>query len=178
MSGLSLAVKPARVHRRLYCDPAIFNLAISNVAEAVTVDYEALPVVTGRRAVVERGAPLVHEDFGTHLLFEVERGNRLETEVATAGAARVVELWLERNRLCANYTCEIPILPIGTLRGAAGDYHKHHVADGLYPVGVPDAINMPYTLIDKPDKISLMSRFYRQTQAFAGPWQFCLRAIC
>jgi hypothetical protein len=54
MSGdLSSPVKPARV-RRLYCDPAILNLAISNVAEAVTVAYAALPVVTGLSAVVER----------------------------------------------------------------------------------------------------------------------------
>jgi hypothetical protein len=59
------------------------------------------------------------------------------------------------------------------LDGLGGEY-----ADGLYPVGVLDAISMSYTLIDKPDEISLMSRCYRQTQPFAGPWQFCLRAIC
>jgi hypothetical protein len=52
---------------------------------------------------------------------------------------------------------------------AAGDYHKHHVADGLYLVGLLDAINLPYTIIDNPDEISLMSRFYRQTRSVCRP---------
>jgi aerobic carbon-monoxide dehydrogenase large subunit len=76
--------------------------AAQDGAEAVIVDYEALPVVTGLRAAVERGAPLVHEKFGTNLVFEIERGNRLETEAAMEGAAKVVELRLESNRLSAN----------------------------------------------------------------------------
>jgi aerobic carbon-monoxide dehydrogenase large subunit len=76
--------------------------AAQDGAEAVIVDYEALPVVTGLRAAVERGAPLVHEQFGTNLVFEIERGNRPETEAAMEGAARVVELRLESNRLSAN----------------------------------------------------------------------------
>jgi aerobic carbon-monoxide dehydrogenase large subunit len=76
--------------------------AAQDGAESVIVDYEALPVVTGLRAAVEPGAPLVHELFGTNLVFEIERGNRLETEAAMQGAARVVELRLESNRLSAN----------------------------------------------------------------------------
>jgi aerobic carbon-monoxide dehydrogenase large subunit len=76
--------------------------AAQDGAEAVTVDYEALPVVTGLRAAVERGAPLVHEQFGTNLVFEIERGNQLATQAAMEGAARVVELRLESNRLAAN----------------------------------------------------------------------------
>jgi aerobic carbon-monoxide dehydrogenase large subunit len=76
--------------------------AAQDGAEAVIVDYEALPVVTGLRPAVERGAPLVHEQFGTNLVFEIERGNRLETEAAMESAARVVELRLQSNRLSAN----------------------------------------------------------------------------
>src|SRR5215469_5691197 len=63
-----------------------------------------------------------------------------------------------------NYTYEIPIFLLATLRGAAGDHHKHHVANGLYLLRVLDAINMPYAIIDKPYEISLISRFYRQTR--------------
>ena len=63
-----------------------------------------------------------------------------------------------------NYTYEIPIFLMATLRGAAGDHHKHHVANGLYLLRVLDAINMPYAIIDKPDEISLISTFYRQTR--------------
>jgi sulfopyruvate decarboxylase TPP-binding subunit len=63
-----------------------------------------------------------------------------------------------------NYTYEIPIFLMATLRGAAGDHHKHHVANGLYLLRVLDAINMPYAIIDKQDEISRISRFYRQTR--------------
>ena len=63
-----------------------------------------------------------------------------------------------------NYTYEIPIFLMATLRGAAGDHHKHHVANGLYLLRVLDAINMPYAIIDQPHEISLISRFYRQTR--------------
>jgi aerobic carbon-monoxide dehydrogenase large subunit len=76
--------------------------AAQDGAEAVIVDYEALAVVTALRAAVERGAPLVHEKFGTNLVFEIERGNQLETEAAMEAAAKVVELRLESNRLSAN----------------------------------------------------------------------------
>src|SRR5690349_20499080 len=48
--------------------------AAEDGAEAVEVDYEALPAVSGVRAAVEPDAPLVHERFGTNLVFEIERG--------------------------------------------------------------------------------------------------------
>jgi hypothetical protein len=38
---------------------------------------------------------------------------------------------------------------IGTLRG--GNYHKHPLANVVY-LGVLDAIDMPGTIIDKPNK--------------------------
>ena len=44
----------------------------------------------------------MHEQFGTNLVFEIERGNRDKTEAAMAAAAKVVELHLENNRLSAN----------------------------------------------------------------------------
>jgi sulfopyruvate decarboxylase subunit alpha len=68
-----------------------------------------------------------------------------------------------------NYTYEIPLFLMATLRGAAGDHHKHHVANGLYLLRVLDAINMPYAIIDKADDISLISRFYRQTRIVSRP---------
>jgi carbon-monoxide dehydrogenase large subunit len=76
--------------------------AAEDGAEAVEVDYEALPAVPGVRAAVEPDAPLVHERFGTNLVFEIERGSREKTETAMATAAKVVELRLKNNRLSAN----------------------------------------------------------------------------
>jgi sulfopyruvate decarboxylase subunit alpha len=68
-----------------------------------------------------------------------------------------------------NYTYEIPIFLMATLRGAVGDHHKHHVSNGLYLLPVLDAINMPYTIVDKPDEVSLISRCYRHARTFSRP---------
>src|SRR4029077_11323100 len=51
---------------------------------------------------VKGAAPLVHEQFGTNVVFEIERGNRHQTEAAMASAAKVVELELTNNRVSAN----------------------------------------------------------------------------
>src|SRR5215469_16028196 len=45
---------------------------------------------------------LVHERFGTNVVFEIERGNRQQTQAAMASAAKVVELDLTNNRVSAN----------------------------------------------------------------------------
>jgi len=68
-----------------------------------------------------------------------------------------------------NYTYEIPIFLMATLRGAPGDHHKHHISNGLYLLPVLEAINMPYTIIDKPAEISLISRCYHHTRIFSRP---------
>jgi carbon-monoxide dehydrogenase large subunit len=86
--------------------------AAEDGAEAVQVDYEPIPAVATVRAAVEPGAPLVHERFGSNLVFEIERGNREKADAAMAGAAKVVDLHLTNNRLSANpleprsYLCE------------------------------------------------------------------------
>jgi len=68
-----------------------------------------------------------------------------------------------------NYSYEIPIFLMATLRGAPGDHHKHHVSNGLYLLPVLNAINMPYAIIDKPSDISLISRSYHHTRTFSRP---------
>jgi len=88
------------------------RFAAEDAAEAVSVDYEPLPVVCDMRAAIEPDAPLVHERFGTNVVFDIERGNREKTDAAMAGAAKVVELRLRNSRLSANpmesraYLCE------------------------------------------------------------------------
>lgn len=68
-----------------------------------------------------------------------------------------------------NYTYEIPLFLLATLRGAVGDHHKHHVSNGLYLLRVLDAISMPYAIIDKPDEIPSISRCYQHTRTFSRP---------
>lgn len=68
-----------------------------------------------------------------------------------------------------NYTYEIPLFLMATLRGAVGDHHKHHVSNGLYLLPVLDAISMPYRIIDKAEDIASISRCYRHTRTYARP---------
>jgi sulfopyruvate decarboxylase subunit alpha len=69
-----------------------------------------------------------------------------------------------------NYTYEIPLFLMATLRGAVGDHHKHHASNGLYLLPVLDAISLPYQIIDKPEDIGQISRCYRHTRTFARPF--------
>ena len=91
---------------------AASRFAAEDAAEAVAVDYEPLPSECDARAAVAPGAPLVHERFGSNLVFDIERGNREKTESALAGAAKIVTLDLHNSRLAANplepraYLCE------------------------------------------------------------------------
>jgi len=88
------------------------RFAAEDAAEAVTVDYEPLPCVCDPRAALAPGAPLLHERFGSNIVFDIERGNREKTESALAGAAKIVALDLHNSRLAANpvepraYLCE------------------------------------------------------------------------
>jgi sulfopyruvate decarboxylase TPP-binding subunit len=68
-----------------------------------------------------------------------------------------------------NYTYEIPLFLMLTLRGAGGDHHKHHISNGLYLRPVLDAINMPYQVIDDAKDIGLISRSYHHTRTFSRP---------
>ena len=78
------------------------RFAAEDAAEAVAVDYEPLPSVCDPRAALAPGAPLVHERFGSNVVFDIERGNREKTESALAGAAKIVALDLHNSRLAAN----------------------------------------------------------------------------
>jgi sulfopyruvate decarboxylase subunit alpha len=68
-----------------------------------------------------------------------------------------------------NYTYEIPLLLLATLRGAVGDHHKHHVSNGLYLLPVLNAISMPYQIIDDPKDIGMISKCYQHTRTFSRP---------
>ena len=68
-----------------------------------------------------------------------------------------------------NYSYEIPLLVLMTLRGAIGDHHKHHASNGLYLLPVLQAIDMPYQIIDRPQDIGMISRVYHQSRTVARP---------
>jgi sulfopyruvate decarboxylase subunit alpha len=66
-----------------------------------------------------------------------------------------------------NYSYEIPLLLVMTLRGALGDHHKHHISNGLYLQPVLQAIDLPYTIISRPEEIGAIGKSYRHSRNFA-----------
>lgn len=68
-----------------------------------------------------------------------------------------------------NYSYEIPLLLLTTLRGAFGDHHKHHISNGLYLQPVLNALDMPYTIIDKAENIGEIKRAYQHSRTFSRP---------
>jgi sulfopyruvate decarboxylase TPP-binding subunit len=68
-----------------------------------------------------------------------------------------------------NYTYQIPIMIITTLRGAFGDAQKGHASNGLYLRPIMDAIDMPYAIVARQDDIREISRVYRHTRALFRP---------
>jgi carbon-monoxide dehydrogenase large subunit len=114
-------------------------------AEAVMVDYDPFAAVVRPGDALAPGAPLVHEQFGSNLVFEIERGDRAKTAAAMAGAAKVVALDLNNNRLAANpieprsYLCDYdPIVDQYTLFATIQQPHylRHWLA--AYTLHIPE----------------------------------------
>jgi hypothetical protein len=77
-----------------------------------------------------------------------------------------------------NYTYEIPLLLLVTLRGSIDDHHKHHISNGLYLLPVLDAIKMPYQIVSEPKNIPMISRCYRYTRTYSLSMVVLLAATC
>ena len=73
-----------------------------DAAEAVVVDYEPLPHVSDAGKAAAPDAPILHEQFKTNVLFEVEIGKRREVEDAFEKAFHITELELTNCRISAN----------------------------------------------------------------------------
>ena len=68
-----------------------------------------------------------------------------------------------------NYTYQIPLLLFVTLRGSMGDHAKYHVSNGLYLKPLMDSISMPYTVVDSPNKVSIISQAYTHSRVMSRP---------
>ena len=68
-----------------------------------------------------------------------------------------------------NYSYEMPLLLVMTLRGTFGDHHKHHISNGLYLQPVLQAIDLPYIIVSRPDELGAIGRAYRHSRTFARP---------
>ena len=73
-----------------------------DAAEAVFVEYEVLPAVTDVARALDPQSPILHSQFGSNTVFDIEKGNRTATEQALANAHRVVEMTLPSNRIAGS----------------------------------------------------------------------------
>jgi aerobic carbon-monoxide dehydrogenase large subunit len=74
-----------------------------DAAEAIAIEWDALPHVIGAAAALAKGAPAVWPKFRGNLAFETELGDAKATARTFAEAARTVSLTLVNQRLVANY---------------------------------------------------------------------------
>ncbi len=78
--------------------------AARDAAEAIEVEWEALPAVTDARAAMAPGAPQLFADIPGNVVFDWDNdmGDAAATAAAFAAASRVVTLELVNNRVVAN----------------------------------------------------------------------------
>ncbi|QEL26189.1 xanthine dehydrogenase family protein [Bosea sp. F3-2] len=74
-----------------------------DAAEAIEIDWDPLPAVTGIAEALAEDAPQVWPDRAGNVAFVAEQGNREKTEKAFTKAARTVSLTVVNNRLASNY---------------------------------------------------------------------------
>ena len=74
-----------------------------DAAEAIEIEFETLPAITGIAEALEDGAPQVWPGRPGNVAFEAEQGNAAKTEKAFAKAARTVSVTIVNNRLASNY---------------------------------------------------------------------------
>jgi len=68
-----------------------------------------------------------------------------------------------------NYSYEMPLLLVMTLRGSFGDHHKHHISNGLYLQPVLQAIDLPYVIVSRAEELGEIGRAYKHSRTFARP---------
>jgi carbon-monoxide dehydrogenase large subunit len=98
-------------------------VAARDAAELVEVDYEPLPPLVGVEAAAQEGAPKVWDDCADNVAFRLMFGNKDATDAAFAGAANVVKLRVENNRL-SPVSME-PRVAIGDYNAAEDSYTLH-----------------------------------------------------
>lgn len=74
-----------------------------DAAEAIEIEWTALPSVTGIEAALDPGAHQVWPDRPGNVAFEAEQGDKAKTDAAFAKADRTVSVTIVNNRLASNY---------------------------------------------------------------------------
>jgi sulfopyruvate decarboxylase TPP-binding subunit len=69
-----------------------------------------------------------------------------------------------------NYTYQIPMLFVITLRGDPGDKARYHVSNGLYLRSIIQAIDMPVSFVTKFEDLSLIADAYQHASVLSRPY--------
>jgi sulfopyruvate decarboxylase TPP-binding subunit len=95
-----------------------------------------------------------------------------QTGVALMGASGFLTCIYAITKI--NYTYQIPMLFLITLRGAPGDTARYHVSNGLYLKSVMDAINIPSVVIEKTEDLPEIAKAYRHATLIGRPYVVAL----
>ncbi|MCG2594519.1 xanthine dehydrogenase family protein molybdopterin-binding subunit [Ramlibacter sp. XY19] len=106
-----------------------------DAAEAVWVEYEELPQVTGVDAASAEGAPLVHEEATGNIAAQLRHGDAKATDAAFAQAAHVVKLDITNQRVAA-----VSIEPRSVLAWTADDGRLTLRMSSQMPSGVRNSL--------------------------------------
>jgi sulfopyruvate decarboxylase alpha subunit len=68
-----------------------------------------------------------------------------------------------------NYSYQIPLLLLVTLRGAIGDRAPYHVSNGLYLLPMLDAISLPYTIVERPEQLAVIPTAFTHARTINRP---------
>ena len=73
-----------------------------SAAEAVEVSYDVQPAITNVEDAIASGAPQIHPEAPSNLIYDWEIGDQAATEAALSGAAYVCEMDITNNRVAPN----------------------------------------------------------------------------
>ena len=68
-----------------------------------------------------------------------------------------------------NYTYELPMFFLVSMRGAIGDTAKYQVSNGIYFLDVLDTIDLPYKVVETRDQLAEIPRVHRHSRVYNRP---------
>ena len=73
-----------------------------NGAEAIEVEYESLEPVTSVEKSLDENVPIIHQELGSNIVFEVNKGDSVATTEVFKNAEHLTSMTLVSNRVAGN----------------------------------------------------------------------------
>jgi sulfopyruvate decarboxylase TPP-binding subunit len=117
-----------------------------------------------------RHVPVNREESAVGLCAGAFFGGR--TAVALMGASGFLTCIYAITKI--NYTYQIPMVFLITLRGEPGDTARYHVSNGLYLRSVIAAIDMPAVFVERFEDLPRIADACRHAAVLGRPYVVCL----